>query len=81
LSFIVTMNKKEIAEKLRNEIGHLELAIKKSQERCEKLKVFCLDLEEEIAVAEGNIPKPEVPSKFRKVVDSVFGETPKARKR
>ena len=26
------MNKKEIAEKLRNEIGHLELAIKKSQE-------------------------------------------------
>ena len=45
------MNKKEIAEKLRNEIGHLELAIKKSQERCEKLKVFCLDLEEEIGRA------------------------------
>lgn len=81
MSFIVTMNKKEIAEKLRNEIGHLELAIKKSQERCEKLKVFCLDLEEEIAVAEGKIPQPEAPSKFRKVVDSVFGETPKARKR
>ena len=76
------MNKKEIAEKLRNEIGHLELAIKKSQERCETLKLFCLDLEEEIAVAEGTIPKPDAaPSKFRKVVDSVFGEAPKVRKR
>jgi hypothetical protein len=76
------MNKKEIAEKLREEIGHLEVAIKKTQDRCERLKQFCLDLEEEIAIAEGTIPKPDAaPSKFRKVVDSVFGETPKQRKR
>ena len=43
------MNKKEIAESLRTEVGHLELEIKKLQARCERLKRFVLDLEDEIA--------------------------------
>jgi hypothetical protein len=73
------MNKQEIAEILRKEVGEMEVTIKKSQARVERLKRFVLDLEEEI---EGPKPtEPEVESKFRKVVDSVFGEKPKQPKR
>jgi hypothetical protein len=76
---ILAMNKKEIAETLRDEVGHLELEIKKLQFRCEKLKVFVLDLEVEIA---GPAMQKTVPdSQFRKVIDSVFGEEPKRPKR
>jgi hypothetical protein len=72
------MNKAEIAAALRLEVGELEMTIKKLSARCEKLKRFVLDLEDEI---EGP-PKPEEPdSKFRKVIDQVFGEKPKPRKR
>ena len=73
------MNKKEIAEALRKEAGHLELEIKKLQARCERLKTFVLDLEAEIAGPEAQKPVPD--SKFRKVIDSVFGEKPKQSKR
>ncbi len=69
------MNKKEITEALRAEVGHLELEIKKLQARCEKLKTFVLDLEAEIAGPE--VQKPVEESQFRKVIDSVFGEKPK----
>jgi hypothetical protein len=73
------MNKNEIAETLRAEVGHLELEIKKLQARCERLKAFVLDLEAEIA---GPKPtQPEADSKFRKVIDSVFGEKPKRPRR
>ena len=76
------MNKKEIAETLRTEVGYLEVSIKKVQERCDRLKRLVLDLEEEIELAEGKAPKPaEPPTKFRKAIDAVFGEEPKARKR
>ncbi len=75
------MNKTEIAAALRNEVGELEVSIKKLQARCESLKIFVLDLEAEIA-------GPAVPnqekikdSKFRKVIDQVFGEKPKRPKR
>jgi hypothetical protein len=74
------MNKTEIAETLRQEVGELEVSIKKLQARCEGLKRFVLDLEAEIAgpqAQETNLPE----SKFRKVIDSVFGEKPKPRKR
>ena len=73
------MNKQEIAESLRTEVGHLELEIKKLQARCERLKRFVLDLEAEIAgpVSENNVPD----SQFRKVIDSVFGEKPKEPRR
>ena len=72
------MNKAEIAETLRNEVGHLEQEIKKLHQRCERLKRFVLDLEDETAGPQ----KPLGPeSKFRMVIDSVFGEAPKRRKR
>jgi len=73
------MNKAEIAEALRTEVGHLEVSIKKLQSRCEGLKRFVLDLEDEIAGPQPNTPKP--PGKIRKVIDSVFGEEPKRPKR
>jgi len=72
------MNKVEIAAVLRQEVGELEVSIKKLQARCEKLKRFVLDLEEEI---EGPVKPAEPDSKFRKMIDQVFGEKPKPRKR
>ena len=73
------MNKQEIAAALRDEVGHLEVAIKKLHERCEKLKTFVLNLEAEIAGPEAQKPVPD--SQFRKVIDSVFGEKPRRPKR
>jgi proteasome assembly chaperone (PAC2) family protein len=76
------MTKKEIAEKLRDEIGHLEVSIKKVQQRCDRMKQFCLDIEEEIELAENpRAGQPEEPSKFRQMVDSVFGEAPKPKRK
>jgi hypothetical protein len=77
------MDKKEIAEILRREVGHLEITIKKTSERCERLKRFVIDLEEEIEAVEGKV-KPLAPvaeSKFRKAIDAVFGEEPKSRRK
>lgn len=73
------MNKTEIAAALRQEVGELEVSIKKLQSRCEHLKRFVLDLEEEVAPPEPRLAQPD--SKFRKVIDQVFGETPKRPKR
>jgi len=75
------MNKTEIAEALRLEVGELEVSIKKLQARCEKLKKFVLDLEAEIEGAKGPPPPGVLESgKLRKVIDAVFGEEPKRRK-
>ena len=74
------MNKTDIAEVLRQEVGQIEVAIKKLQARCDGLKKFVISLEEEIEAANGQKQNPNVlmeNSKFRKVVDSVFGEKPK----
>lgn len=71
------MNKQEIAEFLRKEVGELEVAIKKSQERCERLKKFVLYLEEEINPTPHQEPKSILDGKFREVIDKVFGEKPK----
>ena len=75
------MDKTEIAAALRQEVGHLEVSITKLQARCEKLKQFVLDLEAEIEGAKPQNPEPVVDSKFRKAIDSVFGEKPKQPKR
>ena len=73
------MNKTEIAATLRKEVGELEVTIKKLQARCERMKRFVLDLEDEIA---GPVTqKPVEESKFRKAIDSVFGEKPQRPKR
>jgi hypothetical protein len=69
------MNKQEIAETLRDEVGQLEVTIKKLQDRCEQLKTFVLELEAEIAGPKISNPVPD--SQFRKVIDSVFGEKPR----
>ena len=73
------MNKQQIAETLRKEVGELEVSIQKLQARCERLKQFVLDLEDEIAGPVAPVAVPD--SKFRKVIDQVFGEKPKPRKR
>ena len=73
------MNKQEIAASLRTEVGHLELEIKKLHARCERLKTFVLDLEAEFT--DVTAPKSAPDSKFRKVIDRVFGEEPKRPKR
>jgi hypothetical protein len=77
----VRMNKKEIAETLRTEVGHLELEIKKLQARCERLKKFVLDLEAEFAAPVASNQKTIFDTKFAKVIDRVFGEKPKRPKR
>jgi hypothetical protein len=75
------MNKIEIAEALRQEVGELEVSIQKLQARCERLKRFVLNLEAEIAGPEVQNQIPVKDSKFRKVIDQVFGEKPKRPKR
>lgn len=74
------MTKEKIAETLRQEVGELEVLIEKLQARCEEMKRFVLDLEAEIKGPP--VQKPVIlDSKFRKVIDSVFGEKPKRPKR
>ena len=73
------MNKSEIAATLRQEVGELEVLIKKLQTRLDRSKRLVLDIEEEIA--EPVTPKPGDNSKFRKVIDQVFGEKPKRPRR
>ncbi len=68
------MNKADIAEVLRQEVGQLEVAIKKLQARCDGLKKFVISLEEEIEAANGQKQNPNVlmeNSKFRKVLDKI----------
>jgi hypothetical protein len=68
------MNKTEIAEVLRQEVSLLNSSLKKVQARCDRLKQLVLDLEAEISPPR---PAGEGEGKFRKVIDSVFGEKPK----
>lgn len=75
------MNKSEIAASLRQEVGELEVAIKKLQARCERLKTFVLNLEAEIAGSAAQNAPPVRESQFRKVIDQVFGEKPKRPRR
>ena len=71
------MNKQEIAEILRKEVGELEVTIKKTQARCDRLKRFVIDLEDEINPTRHEAPKSILDGKFREMVDKVFGEKPK----
>jgi hypothetical protein len=74
------MKQQEIAEMLRKEIGELEVSIKKVQARCDRLKRFVLNLEEELNPT-GEAPKSILDGKFREVIDKVFGEKPKRPRR
>jgi hypothetical protein len=71
------MNKQEIAATLRNEVGQLEVSIKKLQARCDRMKSFVLDLEAEITGQDPRIQSSGPDSKFRKMIDKVFAEKPK----
>lgn len=71
------MTKQEIAEALRKEVGELEVSIKKVQARCERLKRFVLNLEEELNPTPEVAPKSILDGKFREVIDKVFGEKPR----
>ncbi len=77
------MNKKDIAETLRTEIGALEDLIKKLKNRSDRLKKMLFELEDELAGPEKlkEIKMLGDGSKFRKVIDRVFGETPRPPKR
>ena len=75
------MNKQEIAELLRTEVGHLEVSIQKVQARCDRLKRFVLDLEEENNPTGHAPPKSILDGKFRDVIDKVFGEKPKRKQK
>ena len=52
------MDKTEIAASLRQEMGRLEVSLKKVQARIERLKQFVLDLEDEIAGPATRAPLP-----------------------
>jgi hypothetical protein len=71
------MKQQEIAEILRKEVGELEVSIKKVQARCDRLKRFVLNLEDELNPTRGEPPKSILDGKFREMVDKVFGEKPK----
>jgi ribosome biogenesis SPOUT family RNA methylase Rps3 len=73
------MNKAEIAAILRNEVGELEVLIKKLEKRLNRSKQLVLDIEAELAGPKPTTPEQE--SKFRKVVDQIFGDKPKHPKR
>jgi len=75
------MNKKEIAETLRTEVGELEHSIRKLQARCDRLKALVLKLEAETAAPSTEIKALGPDSKFRKMIDKVFGEEPRRPKR
>jgi predicted nuclease with TOPRIM domain len=67
---------------LRTEVGALEDLIKKLKARSDRLKKMLFELEEEL---EGPATAKQIKalgpdSKFRKVIDRVFGETPKTPK-
>ena len=77
-NYQLNMTKEEIAADLRNEVAELQELIRKLQLRCDEMKRFVLNLEEEI---HGPTNREVVPdSKFRKAIDRVFGEKPKGRK-
>jgi hypothetical protein len=69
------MNRKEIAQRVRTEANELEALVKKLQFRCEHLKWLAASLESDgkLAAAKSQEPVPE--SKFRKLIDKVYGET------
>ena len=58
-------------------MGELEVCIKKTQARCDRLKRFVIALEDELNPSSGEQSKSIFDGKFREVIDKVFGEKPK----
>jgi hypothetical protein len=68
------MNRKEIAQRVRIEADELEALIKKLKFRCEHLKWLAVALEGGEARPDAQNQKPVPESKFRKLIEKVFGE-------
>jgi len=68
------MNRKEIAERIRIEAGELDSFVKKLQYRAEHLKWLADTLESEGKPPAAQNQKPVRESKFRKLIDKVYGE-------
>ena len=80
------MNKREIAQTLRAEVTALEDLIEKLKARADRLETVVLELEADLDGAAGAAgpqkAKPLGPgSKFQKMVDRVFGESPRPPRR
>ena len=71
------MNRKELVYTIRNEAYEIEAAIKKLQQRSDNLKSLADDLE---AATKPPEKETQPPGKFRKIVDSIYGEKPKKAK-
>jgi hypothetical protein len=65
------MNRKELAYTIRTDAKEIEAVIKKLQYRCDHLKWLADQLE---AVGKRPEEKEGPPSKFRKMVDKIYGE-------
>ena len=74
------MKKEEIAAIVWSEVWELEALIKKLQARRDKMKSLAHELDAEIAGPSPEIRSLGPDSKFRKVIDKVFGEPPKRKK-
>ena len=70
----MNMNRKEIAQKVRTEVVELEALVKKLQFRCEHLKWLADTLESDGKLPAAQIQKPVSESKFRKLINKVYGE-------
>ena len=68
------MNRKEIAERVRIEANELEALIKKLKYRWEHLKWLADTLESDGKAPDAQNQKPVPESKFRKLIDKVYGE-------
>jgi len=68
------MNRKEIAERVRIEADELGVLIKKLQFRHEHLKWLAESLESDGKPPAAQNQKPVPESKFRKLIDKVYGE-------
>ena len=68
------MDNKELIYTLRTEAWEIDQLIKRLQKRSESLTVLADGLEAPIRAVE---EKPQTETKFRKIVDSIYGEKPK----
>jgi hypothetical protein len=73
----MNMNRKEIVERVRIEAKELEALVKKLQYRSEHLNWLADALESDGKPPPAPTDKLGAGSKFRKLIDKVYGEKPK----
>lgn len=70
---ISNMNNNETVVLIRTEVWEIEALMKKLQRRCDNLTTLADKLEREALPPEARKGQPK--TKFRKIVDSIYGET------